>query len=365
MGKAMSAYDTYNGTRYFGSLDGIRAASILAVIWHHTAPFSNSLPITSRGFLGVDMFFVLSGWLIVMLLLRENDRNGDISLRKFYMRRTLRIFPIYYALLLVLALLFYVVAPGNSLAQGYRDHFLNYITYTANWVHDMTFMSITWSLATEEQFYLVWPPIQKFLKGAAIPLMLLFVGFNQLINFGVIFQEAHARLEILQSTFTPICIGVLLAHALHRKDWFERIHAVLKPTWMPVLVGVLLLVMINLPTAGSDISGLPRLLMQLLMLTFLASVVVREEHWLYGLFNLGIVRRIGVISYGMYLYHMVVRHVGFVITDRLGFESPSFPLLLITLVGTFIVAELSFRFFETPILKFKDRWSTHKTPQTA
>ena len=83
------AHQGYLETRVFGSLDGLRAASILAVVWHHTPLVYPDLVLSRRGFLGVDLFFIISGFLIVTLLLRERRRSGRISLRGFYVRRFL------------------------------------------------------------------------------------------------------------------------------------------------------------------------------------------------------------------------------------------------------------------------------------
>src|SRR5260221_295593 len=94
----------YLAIRTFGSLDGLRALSILAVVWHHTQEGFHFLPIAYRGFLGVDLFFMISGFLIVTLLLRERRRTGTISVKKFYIRRFLRIFPPYYAVLTLVAI---------------------------------------------------------------------------------------------------------------------------------------------------------------------------------------------------------------------------------------------------------------------
>src|SRR2546421_12834986 len=91
----MNAADhkNYLAAKYFPSLDGLRAISILAVIWYHVPELR---PIWATGFLGVHLFFVISGFLITTLLLREKAATGSISLKKFYIRRTLRIFPAYY-----------------------------------------------------------------------------------------------------------------------------------------------------------------------------------------------------------------------------------------------------------------------------
>jgi peptidoglycan/LPS O-acetylase OafA/YrhL len=95
-GKSTSAYETFRRTKTFGSLDGVRASCIFAVLWHHSPHPPTAVPILGMGFLGVDMFFVVSGLLIVTVRLRERARAGSISLKNFYARRTLRIFPIYY-----------------------------------------------------------------------------------------------------------------------------------------------------------------------------------------------------------------------------------------------------------------------------
>ena len=350
-------YTEFKARRFFTSLDGIRTASILAVIWHHTGQPIDWLPISGRGFLGVDMFFVLSGFLIVTLLLRERDRTGTISLKKFYMRRALRIFPVYYGLLLVLFLGFFLVIPNSDLASRYFTSLPYYITYTSNWLqHDpFPLLAITWSLAAEEQFYIVWPPIEKYLKQWLLPIGVVLLAINQLINFGVIFQNAHTNLEILQSTFTPILLGVLLAHLLHSNDGFSQLARITHHRYASLAFAVGLLITINIPVA--DISGWPRLLIHLLMTGFLASCVVNENHILQPMMTLSPIARLGVISYGMYLFHMFARHGAVIILERLSLNFPIL-LFLLCLGATIVIAEISYRFYETPFLKLKKRWVT-------
>jgi peptidoglycan/LPS O-acetylase OafA/YrhL len=111
-------YSAFRSRAYFNSLDGLRSLCILAVIWHHQLEYAPGIPLGRLGFLGVDMFFVLSGFLITTLLLRERDRRSDVSLRAFYLRRSLRIFPVYYALLAALTV-FYMVRPNGNSAAGF------------------------------------------------------------------------------------------------------------------------------------------------------------------------------------------------------------------------------------------------------
>ena len=160
-------FDRFVAIRRFGALDGLRAMSAIAVVWEHSmvTPIPSSthkgLHGVHLGFMGVNLFFAISGFLITSLLLRERTGSGGISLRKFYARRALRIFPLYYALLLVHIVL--VAAIRRHSPEGIRFfHALPaYATYTCNWLApgDHVPFAFAWSLATEEQFYLLWPPL--------------------------------------------------------------------------------------------------------------------------------------------------------------------------------------------------------------
>ncbi len=355
-----SPFACYQQRRIFGTLDGIRALSILAVIWHHTVPASTfSLPMLGRGFLGVDMFFVLSGFLIVTLLLRERQRCGSISLKNFYARRTLRIFPVYYAVLASLTTL-YLLTPGAETAPDFFSELPYHATYTSNWI-DASVFGITWSLATEEQFYLFWPPVERFLKRLALPILTIAIAFCQLVNFGVldswleeIFGEAANALPILQTTFTPICLGVFLAHLLHQEKWFRILHNLFGKKYSPGFHLLLVCVLCNVPAA--DISGALRLGIQLSMAGLLASVVCTENHHLKKFLRMHLLRKIGMVSYGMYLFHIFLVGLAVKALGLIHLENP-FATFLLTTALTFLVAEISFRFFESPVLKLKKRFS--------
>jgi peptidoglycan/LPS O-acetylase OafA/YrhL len=139
----------YLKTRRFRGLDGLRALAIAAVVWHHS---EKALPITlaSRGFLGVDLFFVLSGFLICTLLLRERSKTGRISLADFWIRRILRLVPAYYCLLLALVIAYLVLKPGDPDTARLVEGLPAYALYYSNWAKpDAVNLGITWSLATE------------------------------------------------------------------------------------------------------------------------------------------------------------------------------------------------------------------------
>ena len=298
------------------------------------------------------MFFVLSGFLIVTLLLRENETRGAISLRSFYARRALRIFPLYYGLLLAMAVALFFVFPQARMAEPFFQAMPFYITYTSNWIHDTTSMAITWSLATEEQFYLLWPLVERFLGGGGVYVILTGLIFvNQPVRFAVVdsfLQEVIGlgRLEILDITFTPICLGVALAHTLHSARGFAFVARFLGRRYSSLVTLLALVCALNIPV--HDISGLPRLAIQILMTMLLCCCVLREDHLLAKPLSWRPMRRLGVLSYGMYLFHMMVRHVAVFLVGFLPLRLDGSLFIVCTLL-TIVLAEVSFRYYETPL----------------
>jgi peptidoglycan/LPS O-acetylase OafA/YrhL len=147
------------GGSRIASLDGLRAISILAVIFAHLLGTQNFLPwrlalsIGDLGNLGVRVFFIISGYLITSLLFHEAAKTGGISLKGFYIRRTFRIFPAFYCYLAIIGTAGYL----GLIPLGPSD-VLHAATYTVNYIHERSwYIGHLWSLSVEEQFYLLWP----------------------------------------------------------------------------------------------------------------------------------------------------------------------------------------------------------------
>jgi peptidoglycan/LPS O-acetylase OafA/YrhL len=346
----------------------VRCVAIFAVLWHHTdIPFADKLPrFFARGFLGVDLFFVLSGFLIVTLLLREKNRSGRISLRKFYMRRTLRIFPPYYGLLALLSVV-YIVLPGLNTSASFFDCLPFYLTYTSNWsLRQAANLGIMWSLAAEEQFYVAWPAVEKYLRAGQVYLVLaVVVLINQLINFGVLDGvlawlyglDRAPPLPILDSTFTPIALGVVVAHVLDHPQGFAAAARWLGQRNSAVMLLLLLLSLVAwLP---ADLSGWPRLSLHVVMAAWLTSLVVREDNGMRVVMTARPVAFVGAISYGMYLYHLWVFHVVGTVCRRLDLTS-ALLVFALEVAATVAVAAISYQFYERKFLKLKDHfnWAT-------
>jgi peptidoglycan/LPS O-acetylase OafA/YrhL len=352
--ESRAAHARFLQTKIFGSLDGLRAIAILAVLWHHAPRAAESrFVLAGRGFLGVDLFFVISGFLIVTLLLRERRRHGAVSLRHFYARRFLRIFPAYYLTLALVAAQAFLTH-GNT-APALRHDLPYAVFYVSNLVPMLSLLSITWSLSAEEQFYLVVPALEKWLgRGMAIFLPVAYV----LVCLPPLGFEAGWHLPgfFRQTTFGPILLGVMLAHALDDPRGYGWLWRLLRHPASPLGAAVLVIAACCQPAA--DITGWPRIGVHAALLLLVASCVVREAHALQPLLRLPPLRRIGVVSYGIYLYHMLVRH--FVDKAAQGF-APSgarevilFGALALVSWG---VAEASFRLFETRFLTLKKRFS--------
>ena len=345
------AHARFLATRTFGSLDGLRAASILAVVWHHTHDGIAGWPISVRGFLGVDLFFVISGFLIVTLLLRERRRTGTIALRKLYVRRFLRIFPPYYLTLALVAAVAFL-KPGNSSAL--IRHELPYACfYLSDLVPMSSMLAITWSLSVEEQFYLVVPALERLARRAAPAILLVAWVLVSLPPFGR-FPGLALPGFFRQTTFGPILLGVLLAHVLDHPRGYRWVARVVDHRASSLLALALVLLTASIP--ADDISGWIRLVIHGALLLLVASCVVRERSALAPALSLWPLRRIGAVSYGIYLYHLIVRHGVDKVMARTGQTSP---LLLFagTALCTWAVAELSYWTFESRILALKARWS--------
>ncbi len=360
-GRLEAAHDRYRSQRSFGALDGLRCICIVAVVWHHARPLTDLPTLATRGFLGVDLFFVISGFLIVTLLLRERDQTGGISLQKFYIRRTLRIFPVYYAIVLALGGYYAFVANGSEVGDAFLRDFWIYLTYTGNFF--FLGWGVVWSLAAEEQFYLVWPQVERRLSGWFVPIMVVALAVNQLFNFpatrDVIAAALNAprlgELSMVQATFTPILLGVCVAHLLHDRASFVRLGPLVCGRLAPLFWLLALGVVVAIP--NDEIAGIHRLGIHVLMAGLVASCVAQERHVVMPLLQLAPVARIGVISYGIYLYHIHSIVVAEKLLQRFGVHFDLAPFLLGGFIAI-VVSELSFRLFEMPFLKLKARFAT-------
>jgi len=227
-----STFDEFKQTRRFDALDGLRTVSILLVLVYHSG---DAMWLPLQGYLGVLMFFVISGFIITTLLLREQDADGRVSIKAFYIRRVFRILPLYY-LVFVTYLLLMQVSHDESLRGPFLQNIWYYLTYNNEFAGPSAFTH-TWSLAVEEKFYLVWPLLAFGLvtwRRRRIALAGgLFVGF---ILLGLVPESSPVGWLTYFSRYSPIMGGCLVALVMHQRRGFDQVRRVATSPLGPVLV---------------------------------------------------------------------------------------------------------------------------------
>lgn len=352
---AAEAFEAYRSVRRFGNLDGLRFVCITMVLWHHCQPLKvESLRILNRGFLGVDFFFVLSGFLITTLLLREAARTGSFSLRNFYLRRILRIVPVYFFVVTGVAC-YYILIKGQ---KEYLELLPWYYLFQANFlVGDIPTLAPTWSLSVEEQYYAIWPLIMLVLPFRfLVPVSFLLISINLAGIMGMFGVEPAAAGPLLfklpNATYAPIIMGSLAAVLLHRRPAFDSIFRITGsgPAQVAYAVGLLA----ALQFSPADVRGLPNLVIHSLMTLLLISLVIQERTVFSGFLSQPLIARIGTISYGIYLYHLLALDVVNRIMAVAGVSS-KWILLAGYFVLSCVIAEVSFRTLEAFFQRFRSK----------
>lgn len=349
--------------RYTPSLDGLRAIAVLLVFAFHIPGTWWYLP---NGSLGVDLFFVLSGFLITSLLVEEHALVGRIDLPKFYMRRALRLFPALILTLIAVALLI----PTEEAAV--RGDIVKEIavsgTYTSNWFSafdalDSVYLEHTWSLAVEEQYYLIWALavvalLARARKPERIVVVALGVAAVSILWRLVLLIVFDATFDRVYFGFDTRLDGLLLGSAVgafrHTSHWPRvAIHA--RHRTGPLIAAAVLVGLIGMSAVewpGNVVRfGLLLPMVNLAAVVITAQLVEGGSSFLSRALAFSPLVRIGKLSYGIYLFHIPVIRVIRNSAD----PSPEM-LFLLAVAITYALAELSYRLVEQPILRYKTRF---------
>jgi peptidoglycan/LPS O-acetylase OafA/YrhL len=355
---------------YLPELDGLRFYAFLGVFVCHSIPskpaFYQSLhlplpglwgAIPKAGSAGVDLFFALSAFLITSLLLREREEPGGISLRLFYLRRVLRIWPLYFAVLAVAVVLAHTI-PKQGLPWYYV---LGFALFIGNWVvavcgHPQSFCNPLWTVSIEEQFYLLWPLLMRILNRRGMILAaaatFLLATISQIVvafaglSGGYIYYGSLSRCA-------PLALGVLMAlfaEQLPRPTRSIRFGLVVGGLSAWILASAWLL---EQPGPVD---------MRMVLGRFMASVAAGAIllgclHSRSQLLRAPWIVKMGKVSYGLYLLHLL----GILIAVNLLHASQGGKLLAAKLLGlgiTVLLALASYRWIETPFLRLKDHFAT-------
>jgi peptidoglycan/LPS O-acetylase OafA/YrhL len=332
------------------ALDGLRAIAVFTVIIYHFG--FDSVP----GDLGVSAFFVLSGFLITWLLLKEYDRTGQISIRQFYMRRLLRIAPAYYGFL-------FLVYAEEQL-RGYHwdlSLLLSGLFYVVNYYnafngHPDTAIAHAWSLGVEQQFYLLWPlilcvcvrkkpPIAVWLISGLILLVaswrsFLYVGLG--VTPAYVYNAFETRLDCL-------AVGCLVAVCGPWPKFQSFVSALSRLAVLPICTLALLFYS---RVGGSDAYhySIGFTVDSILLALFMLQLLILGQGGVWSWINHPVMVYLGVISYSLYLYHLIALGI----SSRFG----TLPLPIGFVFGLFaciVSASGSYWFIERPFLLLKGR----------
>lgn len=355
------------------SFDCLRGYGCLVILFAHLPQlgeslfahlFKRSFSQFAIGYILLDMFFALSGFLITSIILNEK-KKGTFSFKQFYFNRTLRIFPIYYIAIILVAIFIstdYLIYPALYIS--------NYFFSFHNEVHPL---NNTWSLAVEEHFYLLWPILimsfntkaLKWITGLIIPL----IAILTVVVVGFTF-EPHIASNLVSFGTTTRCLGISLgAFLAFHVEWlthFSR-RAFIKTVllgfgfylfyyFMPLIPGLKLI-----PQYARLVCIVPLLSVTTVVIWYRLNFV-REGILKYLLLN-PIVEYVGKISYGLYLFHYPIYYY-FNFTDWQTPKTDDVFTYWLVLVLSLCAAMLSFRFIETPLLNLRHKVNFNKVPKT-
>lgn len=348
----MNLVDNFKSTltsRGIPSLDGLRFLSIVFVIIGHLG-FQGQIPQFLKPFmpyignhaLGVSIFFTLSGFLISSILFREYEKSNTIRLKRFYIRRFYRIFPpfyLYLLILLTLTLLNYIIVPLSEILYS-ALYIWNYVPSAFNW-----YVGHTWSLAVEEQFYLLWPfLIITLTPKRAVKLALAFVVLAPLIRIGTYFfiPFFSTRLAMMFHTRTDfIFMGCLLAYA-YRTDLWSKLYTNIAKFHLEKIAFISAFILTPYLTIifkgkfqfvfGYSIEAFSLAIM-------LIWIVNQKDGIIFRFLNNKFTIHLGMLSYGIYLYQQLtiamIKHFSITV-----FQS----LLLL-----YVIVLISYLFLEHPL----------------
>jgi peptidoglycan/LPS O-acetylase OafA/YrhL len=361
---------------YFPALDGVRAVAFLMVFAEHYL----DMP---WGWAGVDIFFVLSGFLITGILYDSRDQAHRVS--NFYIRRTLRIFPLYYGLMLLLLVSY------PLMRWQWNGTWLVWPAYVGNFargIHPFTpgsplqmladfqplsrpvrgfqlYLGHFWSLCVEEQFYLIWPWIVFRVRDrrklificvmCVVICPLMRVAGEHLLPQYMLDQEVLYR-------WTPFRIDALLLGglvALVRRGPLSQRMARAARVLFPVLLSIVVIYRAYAMWSGQDDPPTWASTWGIVFIDWSAACLIvmalEPKSFVFSIFNLRGLRWIGRISYGAYVYHDIF-HLE--ITNVVGaFTQITYVTAAVALAFTLLISWVSFRWFETPFIRLKERWT--------
>lgn len=372
---------------FFPNLDGLRFISFFVVFLYHSylsifSYLKDSQPnvyrvvefFSKNGNLGVNFFFVLSGFLITYLLIKEKEFTGRIHVPNFYVRRILRIWPLYYLCVLVGFVGFGLLKKmtGEPFVENADPWY--YIFFIANfdimntWPQkpDALLLSVLWSVAVEEQFYLSWPLILSI-----VPLKKYRYVFPSIILLSLVFRAFHSgggdrefafRYFHTFSLIGDMALGGLFAYFVSYENKFKT-YIINLPKLVILLIYILTLVF----TLFKDeifVPGIP-VIFERIVIAFCFGMIILEQnyakHSLFKMSEMKLMSKLGIYTYGLYCLHFLGLYFAIKLMNALHLNGSlnhvAFSMTVLALIISVIVSLMSYHLYEKWFLRLKDKFA--------
>jgi peptidoglycan/LPS O-acetylase OafA/YrhL len=360
---------------FFPNLDGLRFLAFFLVFWQHTSSELFTL-LKNRGIagdlqsqffitggFGVSFFFVLSGFLITYLLLQEIKDNGAINIKAFYIRRVLRIFPLYYFVLFFGFAIYPYLRQLLKMPALDNGNFFLYAFFLGNFdliyaIDRSMFVGITWSVGIEEQFYIFWALLflllPKYLFKYLFPVIIV---VSCLFRF---YNHNDGKIEYFHtlSVVSDLAVGGGLAYLTINKPNVVGFFNRLRKSYIILiyLLGFILIWFYPSLFWLNQISWMQRLVFSL----FFAFIIAEQnyaEHSFYKMKNFKIISKLGIYTYGLYLLHPIALYILDIALRFLKFDQTSFIIIMLNgsigLCLSIFISYISYELFESRFLRLK------------
>lgn len=365
---------------YFENLDGLRFLCFLSIFFFHSfhtdISYLRESPtyefikrdLFGNGNLGVNFFFVLSGFLITYLLIEEKKLNGQINIKRFWYRRILRIWPLFYACVAFGFVIFPYLKSFFGETPNETATIIPYLTFTNNFEFiakgppDASVLGVLWSIAVEEQFYFVWPIILYL-----IPIKRFWIAFLSVILLSLIFRYIEPNQRV-HEYHTLSCIGDMALGSL--AAWLTLVSTLFKNfikrlsrlEIAMIYVGFILCYFFH--DKIFPLIPLGNVFDRLFIAILIAFIILEQnfaEKSFFKMSNFKRITKLGVISYGLYCLHFIGILIATTITAKLSLNEQLWVVLfletILALCITILISWLSYKYFEAPFLRLKSKFS--------
>jgi peptidoglycan/LPS O-acetylase OafA/YrhL len=359
--------------KYYPQLDAIRGLSFLAVFFFHAYKPNLTHTLFSRIIsffynnltLSIDVFFVLSAFLLTLLGIKEHEKKGSFSFKNYFIRRALRIWPLYY-LLMFLSFVFIRMVAQRTGQQITLPPSSWYLFFVANYytIGHVFFLQVLWTLSVEEQFYLIWGVCLRFLQKRLKVVILLFaiisISFNAWGAFqkeGIYFHTLTYLFDMMAGAYAAYCIQTN-NNLLLLMQKLKGFKSVLFFLFLPLFFVLSFFIDGQLTGAYNNLFyAFTRFVFVIYCTLVIIDQMVNPSSILKLSKSVFLVYT-GKISYGLYCLHGFVITFCGLILQKYSIEIPSILRVTVLLLITFILATMSYYLIEKPFLRLKNKWAS-------